>query len=287
MVDLPDPSLSTIDLSPCIRICTAAMSTSIGRRLVQTRLHEHDTHDPLESYGNVKTEEISDRLSSNFMSEFRSCDINYLLVGALQSSKQLRDYVISDSNDYPQSFFDHLSYLIINSDRLSEISDYLKVRIDRHSSVTQVSGYSRVLAKGIKDYIVQNMELFFRACTFTYFKNDSISNHSYWWRVFLTYIIRMKGNHTRIQLLGISKLPTLGGETTCEWNNKLSRDERRQMTLEIPYEENDAISVWRDLKGSINEIVGPYSPLTTIITREITKKNNSKGRDEWVYLPNI
>lgn len=95
MIDMPDPRINQFDLTPCIRICVLAMSVSIGRRLAFSRSYDSDSHNCLEAHGTVKTEEVTERLSSNLMAEFRSSSFDYVLIGALQESRQLYDYVLS------------------------------------------------------------------------------------------------------------------------------------------------------------------------------------------------
>ncbi|CAH1398651.1 unnamed protein product [Nezara viridula] len=88
-VNFPEASLSSDMIASSIRMCTAAMSVSIGRKLAHYRMHESEVHSALESLKGVKTEDSTERTSSNLMSEFRSANLDYVLVGMLQASKHL------------------------------------------------------------------------------------------------------------------------------------------------------------------------------------------------------
>lgn len=95
MVELPESRMVNVDLTECVRICVLAMSMSLGRKLAFSRSYDVEVHSTLESYGVPKTEEITERLSSNLMTEFRSCNVHYLLVGCLQESRQFYNFVLS------------------------------------------------------------------------------------------------------------------------------------------------------------------------------------------------
>lgn len=127
MIELPDPKLNQTDLAPCVRICVLAMSVAIGRKIAFSRSYDVDVHNCLETYGNIKTEEITERMSSNLMSEFRGSNLDYVLIVAIQESRQLKDFILSKHFDPPNALFEHLAYLTINSDRLNEIAFQLEL----------------------------------------------------------------------------------------------------------------------------------------------------------------
>ncbi|XP_045539875.1 uncharacterized protein LOC123722369 [Papilio machaon] len=255
--------LSKTNLTESIQICTLAMSVSVGRKLTASRMHDKDVHNALETFQSAKTEESTERTSSNLMSEFRNANFDYVLVGALQNSKQLVDFILGKSREYPVPIFEHLSYLIINSERMQEILGVLQVPIEKHSSVTQTSGLAKVLAKAVLDYIKSKKGLFFRACVFTTFASDLISKQAYLWRTFVGHLIQENSTLSTVQKRGILRTPQCGGSTVHEWCQRVPLDLTKNLSVDIKFEENDAISVWRDLKNEIGEHIESKFPLSS------------------------
>lgn len=278
--DQVNSKLSKTNLTESIHICTLAMSLSVGRKLATARLHDPEVHNTLETFQGVKTDESTERTSSNLMSEFRNANIDYVLVGALQGSKQLVEFVIGSSREYPVSIFEHLSYLIINSERMQEILQLLGVPIEKHSSVTQTSGLAKILAKSTLEYIRNRKGMFFRACAFTTFSSDLISKQAYFWRIFVGHLIHEDSRLTTIQKRGIMRIPQCGGSNVHEWRSKVPIDLTKGLSVEIKFEETDAISVWRDLKSEISEHIEPRFPLSSRFNKEMVKDNDSPQRIE-------
>lgn len=261
------PSLSKTNLTESIRVCTLAMSLSLGRKLTTSRSHDTAVHSDLESFQGVKTDESTERASSNLMSEFRHANLDYVLVGALQGSKQLVEFVLGRTREYPIYLFEHLSYLIINSDQMQEILRVLHVPVEKHSSITRTSGKASVLAQSASQYIRNELDIFLRASAFTTFISDTVSKQSYFWRIFLHPIVSKDPHLTTFQRQGIMRTPQCGGESVHSWRASIPIDLKKGVAVDIRFEENDAISVWRDLKNEINEHLVAFFPLSSKIDR--------------------
>ncbi|UHK03222.1 MAG: RNA-dependent RNA polymerase [Hangzhou zicrona caerulea xinmovirus 1] len=258
-------SLSGDLMAPSIRLCTAAMSVAIGRKLAHYRMHDSEVHNNLESFRNTKTEDSTDRTSSNLMSEFRGANLDYVLVGALQASRHLLEYVNGESQDYPGHLLEHLAYLVINSNRLEEVVSQFEVEVGKHSTITRTAGLASGLSVAIKKYIIKNKDTFWRASAFTVFDSDLISRQHYYWRTFLCPLLYKDPSITPPKLMGIRAIPSLSGENVQDWLKVMNRDETRGLLLRFPFKEDDAIAVWRDLKGCQNEHLSPLCPISNKI----------------------
>lgn len=250
-----------------VRTSIVSMSLSIGRRIANSKNNTGDNTDYKESIGLSKGDESSERLSSNFVTEFRSCDLTYLIVGLVQGSRDLFEYLNGSASSYPVEILIHLSYLIINSDRLAEVVKSFGVKISKHSQVTQVSSLTVPLASALKAYFQKYNGEFMLACGLSTFQDDELSRQSYFWRKFVGPQT-LELTISKFKRAGILSIPLSVEGGTPVWVKKLPRGFTKNLSLTLEYPENMAIPMWREYKGEFNEYLTPYSPLTSLILQK-------------------
>ncbi|UHK03305.1 MAG: RNA-dependent RNA polymerase [Guiyang xinmovirus 1] len=132
-----------------------AVSIHLGRQLIRDSSGDITTHSFLESIG-IKKEEASEGcICSNFMTEFRGADFDYLLVGMIQGNFSLVKILDRDINHFPNDTLEQLTYLLINSDRLQEFTQGFNVKFSKHSHGTQQQSLKYLIRGAIKDKFKQ------------------------------------------------------------------------------------------------------------------------------------
>lgn len=215
------------------------------------------------------------------MTEFRSCNFNGLLVGMIQSNRQFFDYLMGSSDTYPISMLEHLSYLLLNGDRLKEITQILNISITKHSTGTQTLGLITPLVRGLKDFFMKNKDLFLQACAFTTFSSDLYSTQSYFWRIFFLKTLSELRQRNISRYFGIRAIPiNFSQQENHEWLRLSKIKIKTGCLMRFDYIEDLTIMYWREYKGEYGEYLTPNCP----IDRHIEMNNASDGDQ---YNPTI
>ncbi|XP_047998793.1 uncharacterized protein LOC125236136 [Leguminivora glycinivorella] len=273
-----------IEYNPCylldgdrernIRDCVAAMSVDLGRKLANTLDRHTDVHDEKESIGLSKTNDCTDRLASNLMTEFRSASLPYLIVGLMQGSVDLTNYLHGKTFVYPKGMFDHLAYLILNGGRENEVIRWLQIPPLKHAIFTQPRSLSGVLAESVKKHITEHARDYYEATLTIFFASDTLGYQQHVWNLYLKKYLDMTTTMSKFEKAGALSVTRVHEQGARRWLDLCPVVALNGYSNFYGFDQAIAILVWRDLKGEFTEHLSPALPLADTIDQKLSTKAN-------------
>nr|QPL15328.1 RNA-dependent RNA polymerase [Hymenopteran anphe-related virus OKIAV72] len=219
---IDQPFHAEINISP--RAIVIGMSINIGRVFgVAADIQHEQVY--LSEFSNTEIAPCFP-LSQVSINDFKYCDIPWLIVGLIQTSKILQEFLLFNQNQelihYRGKSLMHLSNFILNAKNELEYCEVLNLTLTSHYSSFLPIQFSEALFLGIHNYIINHKKQFVNMFLDAKFKTDMSQNHytRYTWlrkfcKTYLTIeldwplrnILRLENlyNKTR-EILGLNKL---------------------------------------------------------------------------------